>query len=179
MFKKITLTELSDIYLTFMVNDFPADELKPLALIQKLMKQGRYACYILEKENECLGYACFVWQDEKFKLLDYFAVNPKYRGQGIGSQMITWMKDQRIADTIILECEDPIVATTTEEKSIRERRLDFYFKNGAIKTSLQYNLLGVEFVILTLTIQARPDFDLNHYLISLYHMINPKLLSEL
>ena len=88
--KQLSSEEFSEIYLTYMVKDFPDSELKPLERILETMQTGLSVTYgfYTERENpsEALrGYAVFVIpQGLKYGLLDYLAILPAYRGSGIG-----------------------------------------------------------------------------------------------
>ncbi|MGY3765200.1 GNAT family N-acetyltransferase [Vagococcus vulneris] len=179
MYRQIDFNEFKKLYQEHMIYDFPADELKTLAMYERLFMEDVYTCYVYEKEQKLLGYACFVWKNQQYQLLDYFAVNRNFRGSGVGSEMLSWIQSKPIADVIILECEDPDFADSEQEKKVREDRIRFYLKNGAVNTGFKLCVHHVEFVVLILPIKVTSEFNLEDYLFSIYHMINPKLLDDL
>ena len=81
---RLTLPEVREIYRKRMKNDFPGNELKSLAMIEKVFREGRYLCYGVREGADILAYAFFVLTEDLY-LLDYFAVKKDLRGSGIGS----------------------------------------------------------------------------------------------
>ncbi|MFQ6828407.1 MAG: GNAT family N-acetyltransferase [Acutalibacter sp.] len=64
--------------------DFVPSELRPWGSILRLMDQGAYAIFACKEAGEILAYATFI-QCPGALLLDYFAVDPARRGQGVGT----------------------------------------------------------------------------------------------
>ncbi len=56
----LTLPEIRDVYDQQLKYDFPANERKPLSMIEKSLKNQRYLCYGLRNDDEILAYAFFV-----------------------------------------------------------------------------------------------------------------------
>ena len=87
--------------------DFPADELKPRAMIEKLIGQGRYHCYgFFDEAGHPAAYA-YTMECEEYVLLDYLAVEPDARGQGIGSQVLPLLGEMIGGRTMLIEAENP------------------------------------------------------------------------
>ncbi len=145
---ELTREQIKYIYNTYMVNDFPEDELKPLAMMLKSLDEGIYECIGMEDEGMTVGYAYFLRTDGDW-LLDYFAVIPERRGQGIGSEFLKQLeKYTNGADTVVIETENPEFAENEEERITRIRRHDFYLRNGYRDTGASALLFGVQYLLL-------------------------------
>ena len=185
-YTEMKMVELSDeeiryVYEDHMRKDFPPDELKPLFMIRQALQQGWYKCYGLKKDEELLGYA-FTASDVQTKacLLDYFAVISDQRGQGYGSRLLQ-MLSSRMApgETLIIEVEDPETALSMEEKTVRERRIDFYRRNGAKNTSAKVILFGVTYLLLEITAgEGHAPEEAAHLYDSLMQLILSKPMYE-
>lgn len=157
--KQLSSIEVEQIYQTYMVNDFPKEELKPLASILNMMEKGIYqAVALFEKDTVC-AYGFFVLGKQfTYGLLDYFAVVKEKRGQGIGhrffAEMAPFMKEHfPMAKAIYIECEDTAFAKNENERVQRMRRIAFYEDNQAQITPLKASVFGVEYVILRYVLQ--------------------------
>lgn len=163
--KILSIEEISEIYNTHMVNDFPKSELKPLAHIVNTAKKGicfsvgMYDDVEAKKEASLLGYAVFILPDGyKYGLLDYLAITGKNRGKGYGHVFFSLVREFfnrnfPYAEGIFIECESVESAVNTKEADIRMRRINFYKDCGCIETRLGSRLFGVEYSILTLNIR--------------------------
>lgn len=145
----LTLPEVRKIYRERMKNDFPENELKPPAMIEKLIREGRYLCYGVREGDELLAYAFFVLAENLY-LLDYFAVKKELRGSGIGSGFLKELNSRcfREAACVLVEVDDPSFAGNDQEKAICERRLAFYLGNGLLDTGAKARTFGADFLIL-------------------------------
>ncbi|STZ27201.1 hypothetical protein [Myroides odoratus] len=108
--------------------------------------------------------------------MDYFAVTQEAgRGKGIGSLFIQKLISLLSAKVIILECEIPEEATDSEEKEIRQKRIAFYERNGAILTTEKIQVFGVNFQLLYLPIQPSfTTFNLATESIAIYQHTIPE-----
>ena len=157
---ELELKELSDraeigrIYRRYMKKDFPANELKPLAMIYRALEQGAYACFALYSGEALLGYAFFYLLRRgagALYLFDYFAVVPGRRDEGLGSSFLRLLSDAlRGADCVVGEVEDPETAADAESRLTRERRLRFYLRNGVLDTGVRSRVYGVDYRVLEL-----------------------------
>ena len=88
--KLLNKTELTDLYRTDLVRDFPKTELKPLKGMLSLMDRGKYDPLVVTDGEKVIGYA-MVWLplERKGALLEYFGVRPEYRNGGVGGQVLT------------------------------------------------------------------------------------------
>ncbi|MGI5962106.1 MAG: GNAT family N-acetyltransferase [Lawsonibacter sp.] len=138
--------QLKDVYHTRMREDFPPTELKPLSTILALMRQGRYHAFGLSEETALVGYA-LMWQepDVPFVLLDYLGTTPLRRGQGLGSQMLNLLAMRYChLNGILAEAEAP-ESGPPENAPLRQRRLDFYYRNGFVYGGYDCALFGVHY----------------------------------
>ncbi|MBQ8002725.1 MAG: hypothetical protein IJ297_04715 [Clostridia bacterium] len=169
-YKKATLEEIDMIYNTFMVEDFPPAELKPLNAIKYSVQKGWYSVYIAYDEHGIKGYACIAVIDcnndgnlsggvKSFGFLDYFAIVKQQRGTGVGTEFFKNLTRLSETDCIILETESIESAKDAHEDFIRRRRIAFYKRSGCIDTGCMYNVFGVEYnVFISRDIELTPDF---------------------
>ncbi len=148
MFKTLNTSEIEYIYNTFMVKDFPPDELKPLNLLLKMVENGLCTYYALFSGQEVLSYFGLCVKGG-YALVDYLAVNPNYRGQGIGTKTLTYLKQAAKNNIILVECEDTAAAPNSAELSIRNRRIAFYERAGFKLCGVKSKLFGVDYLLLT------------------------------
>lgn len=145
--KKLNLEELKNVYETYMMKDFPANELKPFQMIAEKYKEGCYEALGVMKNNEIIGYACFVKLGNDY-LFDYLGVREDIRNKGIGSQFLQVIKEYyKDADSIIGEVED-YTLSDGDERELRERRYHFYLRNGLVDTGVKVWMYGVDYIIL-------------------------------
>lgn len=156
MIRQATYPELKTLYKQRITKDFPPDERRPLRMMKKLLRQGRYACIVLEEDGHIAAYANFIWEASVGSVfLDYFAVDESQRGQGTGSRFLDMLKESWAQKKgIILECERPDLATSPQEREQRTRRIAFYERSGAQVTPLLWQAFGVDYNILYLPIEG-------------------------
>lgn len=146
-----SFSQVKDLYRKRLKQDFARDERKPLSAMRRLWKDDAYDCYGLFDGDEILGYAFFVHLGKNY-MVDYLAISEDRRGQGLGSiflrQLGPCLAD---ADCILCEIEDPDKAPDEATRLLRERRLQFYQRNGYRKTGLTSLLFGVDYRILEFT----------------------------
>ncbi len=123
-------------YEKFLKEDFVSDEIKPIENILTLIKNGRYEVYGVFQDDEMIAYASF-WKKENINLvlLGYLGVSKKYRNQGIGSKILTLIKEMLGNIPYVVEAEIP-TGSSLEEDKIRKRRIQFYERNGCKKVYL-------------------------------------------
>lgn len=153
--KRLTEAQMLDIYQTYMTIDFPLDELKPFELISKLVNKNIYFAFGLFEEDKLFAYAFLTKSsDERYLLLDYFAVCSDVRGNGVGSLCLSLLKDEcKAYDGIFIEVENVEYAGNEEEKAVRSRRIAFYERNGVEFTDMICRLFDVEMNIMILNLR--------------------------
>ena len=180
----LSLPQIRALYRERVTRDFPQDEIKPLAMIEKALARGEYVCYGAVSEEDILAYAYFVKlkQNEKpYALFDYYAVRQDIRGQGVGSQFIQALiaGPLREMDCVLLEVDDPVCAQTQEEAEIRNRRLAFYLRNGLRDADVKATVYGVQFKILTLPVgSALSREEVRKKYAALYRALLPAALFQ-
>lgn len=148
--RQLTDGDIKEIYNKHMIIDFPAEELKPLDVIQKLLKRKIYMCYGLYNNEELLAYT-FLAASKSYLLIDYYSVCAKYRSMGIGSKFLNILKENcKNYNGIIVEVESIKCALNETEKVLRKRRIDFYKKNGMRMTNISCMLFNVNYSIMCL-----------------------------
>lgn len=141
--KILTKEELTELYNSEMVFDFPKSELKPLKGMLNLMDHGVYDPLLVTDGDKTVGYA-MVWlpQDRKGALLEYFGVLRGLRNAGLGSRILDLLA-QRYGQ-LFGEAEAPS-SDDPQENDLRRRRIAFYERNGFRVLDYDCALFGVHF----------------------------------
>lgn len=96
---------------------FPPTERRTASIMKKLMQnEPLFHCMILQRGSDCVGLM-FYWQFESCIYLEHLAIEPRFRGQGVGTRALLLL--QKISSFIILEIE-PVADAVTQ------RRWKFY-----------------------------------------------------
>ena len=172
-------SEIQEIYNSRMRQDFARNELKPLAAVRRAWKRNAYDVFFLTDGETVLGYACFV-RNGNHLLFDYFAIAKEYRDKGLGSLFLKQLTEFFArAECVLGEVEDPERADNENERAVRERRLQFYIRNGYIKTKVISNVFGVDYRILEVPVGAEHSTeDIQKIYSALYRSILPFVFYE-
>lgn len=174
--KQLSIEDIEEVYYKYAEKDFPPEELKPLDMIEKLIKKKIYICYGLYEKEQLLAYA-FLVTGKSYLLIDYYAVCSEHRDKGIGSRFLNILKDQfKNYDGIIVEVEKIEDAPDEDEKIIRKRRIDFYKRNEMEMTKISICLFNVNYSIMCLCSSKVEDLDIYKGLESIYQEIIPEKL---
>lgn len=152
--KKLENGEITSIYDTYMRQDFPADELKPLSHILRSMEEDYGFSLGLYEEEKLAGYAVFILcRETACALLDYFAILKDRRGEGLGHQAFllfeTYFKENLpLVAGLYIESERVTAAENEKQRLTRERRIAFYESCGCEMTDLRAVLFGVDYSVL-------------------------------
>lgn len=135
--------ELTRLYQSELVCDFPKSELKPLRAMLWLLEQGKYEPLVAEENGALMGYA-MVWlpPERNGALLEYFGVLRGKRNGGLGAQILTLLAERY--GQIFGEAEAPS-SGDPEVDALRRRRLAFYERNGFRVLDYECALFGVHF----------------------------------
>ena len=149
MIVKVGLEKAIEIFKGKIEKDFLEDELPPLFVFERCIKEDTFECYIFEYENEEVGYIVTRKKDDLVFLL-VLAIDEQMRGKGLGKIMIeefkALVKDRKI---ILLEAENPDATNDEKERLIRNKRIDFYKKLGfKVTQNLKYVLVDIDYKIL-------------------------------
>lgn len=184
LIRDLTLTETKQVYQKHLKRDFPSGELKPFFAIEHHLKNDFYrAIGCFDNTGAGLGdlvaYAYFCGPLlGGLLLLDYFAVVPKRRGQGVGSRFLQDLQSG-FAESggLIVEVEQVAAASDDAERRVRRRRTKFYEAAGFVSTAVSGKIFGVEYDVLYRPIkQSLADDDLLEAVTDLYRQIVPKVL---
>jgi len=180
MLQMMNEAEISQLYQRSMVRDFPPSELKSLSVILNMHRKGLYDVLGAYQEGKLVGYALlYCPRAERIALLDYLAVEPQYRRQGIGNKLLAQLRCHYAAqtDALLIECERPKAAPDEMEA---RKRIRFYTQAGAMLTSVRIWLFDVEYSILVLPCADHmPDCDWAGKMLELYRqMLPPELYKD-
>ena len=171
--------QIGMLYEDRMRRDFPPSELKALSSIMNMRNRGVYDVIGAYEDDVFVAYA-LMYRDVSARvvLLDYLAVDESYRGQGIGTALLSRLKEHyaHSSDVLLIECERPKAAP--DETGAR-KRIDFYMHAGAELTSVRIWLFGVEYSILVLPCQeSMPARNWAQQMLALYRQMLPQDLYE-
>lgn len=133
---------------------FPAEERKPFSIIYKMAKQGKSDVWYISSGDSFAGFAATI-NGPDLVLLDYFAVEAKQRGKGIGTEALKQLMDQYRDHGLFVEIEG-----TWEEgpdKAAREKRKQFYVNCGLEPIPVRAEVFGVNMELLGC--RCSLDFD--------------------
>lgn len=165
----LTPAQIRALYRERLAEDFPSNELKPLSAMEELLNEGRYDCYGCFEGDAILAYAYFVRLDRN-ALLDYYAVRRDLRDKGVGSAFLRALIEGPLQgpDCTLVEVEDPDAAPDPTGRARRERRRQFYLRNGLVDTGVRARAYDVDYRLLALPPQPDPEAVRKIYA-ALYH----------
>lgn len=198
MIRTLTFPEISAIYQEHLLNDFPANEVKPLFVMKSLLEKQLYQCYGLfedagvagivpgtaaasgmTRQPAVLAYA-FLCRGHRSSslILDYFAVVSTSRQQGYGSQFLELLRHKfEDAAGILAEVESVEQGEDDAERLVRQRRLDFYLRNGFCRTRVAGKIFGVDYDIVFLPLaKSCEDPFVCAEMEEIYRTMIPKLM---
>ena len=177
--ERLNLDQIRYVYRNFMKQDFPDNERKPLAMIEKAVENKTYDCFGLFEEKEICGYAFFVRCENENKkvdyLFDYLAIKKELRDQCWGRIFLKMLKEYFPDGTSMLgEVENPDRAADPDARTLQTRRLQFYLRNGIRDTGVTARVFGVEYRILEYVLtDAHSEEQVKEIYSKIYHSILP------
>lgn len=139
------------------VSAFPSSERKPFSVIVKLHRSGRNDLWCLKESGKFLGFAAMV-NGESTVLLDYFAVEKRFRGKGIGSEALEKLKEIYSKQGFFVEIESAF--EPGKDHLQRLKRKDFYLRGGMVPMGVMADVFGVKMELLGWN--CRMDFEGYH-----------------
>lgn len=120
-------------------SSFPPVETKPVNKVEKMLLNDKdYHLFVMVKDGSVIGISLlYVFKKLRSGLLDYMAIIPEFRGQGIGTELFrrTLNRFKRMCPNSIglfLEVQKEDVDDLIERR-IRKNRIRFYRGLGAKK----------------------------------------------
>lgn len=174
--KRLKLSEIKEIFRKYLVHDFPIEERRPIQKIGQYFLDRRYTGYGgYDEKGQLLCYAFFYIHSCRAKdpmgktvskricLLDYLAVMKTCRGGGIGTAFLDELAKSlsKKENMVLVETENPEYAENAEDRLTKERRMDFYYRNGMIDTGVLTQVFGMEYKIIELDLAAagKPSWE--------------------
>ena len=155
-------------------SSFPADECRPLRMMLSLMRRGLYEPLGVYAAEQLVGCALSLLPEGlPCVLLDYLAVVPDRRGQGLGGELLTLLRAWYAprAACILIESEYPEHAP---DGATAGRRLRFYERAGAVRLPQRVLLFGVDYAMLALpTGTALPEVSWPEVMLGVYRQTLP------
>lgn len=127
------------------VRAFPFVEQKPFRDILDLQTRGICDLYIITHEGARCGLAV-VHTVKDTALLDYFAIDEKFRGMGLGGMALDALTAHYSDRYFYIEIERIDPASDNNEQRISRRQ--FYLNHGFVPCDLYARMWGVEMEIL-------------------------------
>lgn len=142
-FDEYTLSALRELY----EDAFPEDEKKPFSVILDRREMGTVELLaLIDEAGEFSGLAITA-KHRELVLLDYFAIAPKKRGKGIGTEALKMLQKRYTGRRFVLEIEDDAVPADNTRDRIRRKH--FYLSCGMEIMPYRISLFGIEMLILT------------------------------
>src|SRR5699024_7050574 len=123
---------------------FVPSDLRPWGRILCLLAHGAYPAFACYVAGVILAYAPLI-QCPGALLLDYFAVDPARRGQGVGTAFFHGLQKLPAlgqAPCLYIEAESLESAPTPQERETRRRRIQFYTRCGCVESPWYAYLFG-------------------------------------
>ena len=139
---------------------FPKEERVDIQTLYDLNGDNLIEVDILKVDEKNIGLAV-IYLNQDIHLLSYFAIDSKYRGQGLGSRALALIKEKY--DDLIIEIESTNFKNA-DDYVIRNRRKSFYIKNGYQVLDDRINYFGIEMELMATTKDAGLDEYFETYL---------------
>lgn len=126
---------------------FPKSERKDFNYLLQKRSDGLYDLWaVLDATDAFVGLVTTVLYKD-YVLLDYLAVCPTKRGQGIGHRILNALRQQYPDRHLFLEIETPDEHAPNAAQ--RTRRLSFYLDAGLVRTGVHAHIYGEDMELLS------------------------------
>lgn len=143
---------------------FPAAERKPFSVIFRMYRACRSDVWCICRGNRSLGLATTV-NGGDLVLLDYYAVDSRFRGQGIGSAALEMLQQRYAHCGLFVEIESTREAAPNPSERLRRR--EFYLRSGMAPLGVWAEVFGVKMELLgsrcQLDFEGYRSFYREHY----------------
>lgn len=152
---------------------FPAEERKPIALIEKFYHQGIIQLIKIVKKAEIIGFMTLnSIEPDGYGVLDYLAILPKYREKGFGAEAMKQFLDQENnRKGIYIEVDQEGLGKEDKENRIRERRTKFYERLGFRKLDFDLTLFSVIYTPYVYENLSNTDENIIEEILKIYETI--------
>ena len=133
-----------DAYISLYENAFPACERKPLELMER---DRDYDLWVISTPDVRVAGMVITVRHGALVLLDYLAVDPVLRGQGIGHAVLPLVRQQYADECLFLEIEAPDESADNAEQ--RRRRKAFYLSAGLCECGVRVGMYGTDMELLS------------------------------
>lgn len=149
MIKKVQLEKAVEIFINKVQKDFLPDEIPPLHVFERCIKEDTLECFVYEHEGKEVGYIVGRKKDDLVFLL-VLAIDKEMRGKNLGKTMLEEFKNSvKERKIILLEAENPDATDDEQEKLARNKRISFYERLGfKVTENLKYLLVNIDYKIL-------------------------------
>lgn len=149
MIKKVQLEKAVEIFINKVQKDFLPDEIPPLHVFERCIKEDTLECFVYEHEGKEVGYIVGRKKDDLVFLL-VLAIDKEMRGKNLGKTMLEEFKNSvKERKIILLEVENPDATDDEQEKLARNKRISFYERLGfKVTENLKYLLVNIDYKIL-------------------------------
>ena len=149
MIKKVQLEKAVEIFVNKVQKDFLPDEIPPLHVFERCIKEDTLEWFVYEHEGKEVGYIVGRKKDDLVFLL-VLAINEEMRGKSLGKTMLEEFKNSvKERKIILLEAENPDATDDEQEKLARNKRISFYERLGfKVTENLKYLLVNIDYKIL-------------------------------
>lgn len=141
------MTEDTKGYLQMLYEEaFPIEERRPFSLLEQEVEQGFMELLLIEVDQAPSGLVFTSFQGN-LTLIEFLAIDPSKRGQGLGSQALSLLKERYKGKRLFLEIETPVTQEKTDRKVRREK---FYIENDFLPIGICVLFQGVKMKLLSL-----------------------------
>ena len=137
---------------------FPVEEQIPWDDLLRLIGEMELDFTAYYDGEDFVGFT-IVYPRPSFSWFWYFAVRPELRGRGKGQEILTTLIEKYKGKTLVLDMESP--KQECENKAQRERRHEFYLRNGFRDTNLyrKYDVTEMTIMIIGEGTFTMKDWD--------------------
>ncbi|WP_295884966.1 GNAT family N-acetyltransferase [Anaerococcus sp. DFU013_CI05] len=158
--KQVKTQEDKEYFEKLYQSSFPEDERIGENILYGFFEKNLIDILILIKDENKVGMAV-IYLNKNIHLLSYLAIDPKYRGQGMGSEALKLFKVKY--EDLIIEIESTRFKDA-DDFALRNRRKAFYIKNGFNVLEENINYFGIEMELMATTKDAGLDEYMDTYL---------------